>query len=439
MRLVFTGIVGIAITGIAFGQAWTSSYDAGLKAARQGKWEEARKDFKASKAIRADDADKPTMLPGPVTEQRKWRNGAAYSPNFLAAYAEYRTAKSATGDSATGHFQTAAAELEGLVSRKQVSKEAVFVLYSIYSMTNATEKKKALAAKISTPNWKVDNEIMTPEELSAMNTGGVSPSGNGGIIAVVDAAHLNNTNTTNPASPGTIVPSLPNKFALIISNADNKLPGLQLTHAIDDAAVMKETLSTSAGYDTANIQVVTNATAANILAAAKALAAKMPAESTLFFFYTGAGANIDGRDWLAGVNTEIATDTSSMVKKWDVLQPFVQKGISIFAFYQAPRPLVGGAAFGQEEPKSGRISQMQSTMAGESVYSIFKGGKTVGVFADAVSDVITELHSNSIPISDFGWAVFYKIRRGSNGESGGGSKQTPTLPVLQFLSSSSRF
>ena len=128
-----------------------------------------------------------------------------------------------------------------------------------------------------------------------------------------------------------------------------------------------------------------------------------------------------------------------MVKKWDVLQPFVQKGISIFAFYQSPRPLIGGAAFGQEEPKSGRISQMQSTMVGESVYSIFKGGKTVGVFADAVSDVITELHSNSIPISDFGWAVFYKIRRGSSGESGGGSKQTPTLPVLQFLSSNSRF
>ena len=439
MRLVFTGIVGIALTGIAFGQAWTSTYDAGLKAAKQGKWEEARKDFKASKAIRADDTDKATMLPGPVTEQRKWRNGAAYSPNFLAAYCEYRLAMGAAGDSANGHIRTASDELEGLINKKQVSKEAVSILYSIYSKTNAADKKKALAAKISTPNWKVDNEIMTPEELSAMNTGGGAASGNGGIIAVVDAAQLNNTNTTNPASPGSIVPSLPNKYALIISNGDNKLPGLQLTHAVDDAAVLKETLSNSAGYDSANIQVVSNSTAANILAAAKALAAKMPAESTLFFFYTGAGANIDGRDWLAGVNTEIATDTSSMVKKWDVLLPFVQKGISIFAFYQSPRPLVGGAAFGQEEPKSGRISQMQSTMTGESVYSIFKGGKTVGVFADAVCDVITELHSNAIPISEFGWAVFYKIRRGSGGESGGGSKQTPTLPVLQFLSSNSRF
>jgi hypothetical protein len=243
----------------------------------------------------------------------------------------------------------------------------------------------------------------------------------------------------NPSTPGTLVPVIATKYALIISNGDNKLPGMQLPHAVDDANVLKDTLSVSAGYDPANIEVVTNVSATKILAAAKSLATRMPAEGTLFLFYTGAGANIDGRDWLAGINTEIGTDTSSMVKKSEILQQFIAKGVSVFAFYQVPRPLVGGASFGEEEPKSGRLSQMQSTMPGDSVYSLYKSGKTIGVFAEAVSEVLIELHSNSVPIGDFGWAVFYKIRRGSLGESGGGSKQTPTLPVLQYLSSSSRF
>ena len=437
MRRVITGIVGLAIAGMAFGQAWTSSYDAGLKAARAGSWTEARKAFKQAKAARSEDTDKATTLPGPVTERRVWRNGVPYSPNFLAAYAEYRVGLGKQGDGANGHFRTAAEELESLVNKKQVSREAVYVLFSIYSKLNANDKKVALSAKISEPTFKVDNAVMTPEELSAVNSA-VGASTNSGISGVVDASKVTN-GTYNPSTPGTLVPTIATKFALIISNGDNKLPGLQLTHAVDDSAVLKETLSTSAGYDAANIEVVTNATAAKILAASKALASRMPAESTLFFFYTGAGANIDGRDWIAGVNTEIATDTSSMVKKSDVFQPFHAKGVSVFAFYQVPRFFTDGKAFGEEEPRSGIISQMQSTMVGSSIYSLYKRGKVVGVFADAVAEVITDLHSNSIPISDFGWAVFYKMRRGSSGESGGGSKQTPTLPTLQFMTSSSRF
>ena len=438
MRRLFTGIVCFAIAGTAFGQSWTSSYDAGLKAAKAGNWSAARKAFLQARAARPDDAEKPTMLPGPVTEQRKWRAGAAYSPNFLAAYAEYRLGMSSKAEEASNHFKIASDELESLINKKQVSKEAVFVLYTIYGKTNMAEKKSALASKISTPNWKVDNEIVAPEELSAMNTGVTTANGNGGIVGVVDAGKMA-TNPLNPSTPGTMVPTIATKYALIISNGDNRLPGLQMPHAVDDATILKESLSASAGYDPANIEIVTNATAAKIMSAAKDLATRMPADGTLFFFYTGAGANIDGRDWLAGVNTEIATDTSSMVKKADVFLPFTQKGVSIFAFYQVPRQLMGGKAFGEEEPKSGRIAQMQSTMPGDSVYSLFRRGKTVGVFADAVSDVLTELHSNSIPISDFGWAVFYKIRRGSLGESGGGSKQTPTLPVLQYMSSNTRF
>ena len=437
MRSVFTGIVGLALAGTAFGQSWASSYDAGLKAAKAGKWEEARKAFLKVKSMRPEDSEKATMLPGPVTSQRKWRNGSPFSPNFLAAYSEYRVGLSTTGDSMKSHLMTAADELDALVNRKQVSREAVFILNSIYTKTNANDRKKALAAKISEPNFKVDNEPMTPEELSSMGTGVTTANGNGSIVGVVDASQLTKI-TTNPAIPGSLVPTVATKYALIISNGDNKLPGQQLTHAVDDASMLKETLSNSAGYESANIEVVTNATAAKILDASKALAARMPGDAVLFFFYTGAATNIDGRDWLAGVNTEIATDTSSMVKKSDVFQPFNLKGTSIFAFYQVPRPVIGAHTFGEEEPK-GRISQMQSTMSGEPIYSLFKSGKTVGVFAGAVSDVMIELHSNAIPISEFGWAVFYKMRGGGSGDSGGSSKQTPTLPVVQYILSSVRF
>ncbi len=436
MRRLITGIVGLAITSIALGQSWTGAYDAGLKAAKGNKWEAARKAFLQAKAYRQEDTDKPTMLPGPVTEQRKWRNGSPYSPNFLAAYSSYRIGMEAKGDEATSSLNTAADELETLINKKQVSREAVFYLNAIYGRLNQPNKKSALAAKLSDPTWKVDDEIIAPEDLSAMNVGITSVT-NSGIVSTVDASKLGSPMNTGIA--GGPVPVVSTKYALIISNGDNKLPGQTLSHAVEDANMLKDTLTTTAGYNVDNIVIVTNANAAKMAAAAKDLATKMPAEATLFFFYTGAGANVDGRDWFASPATEIATDTSSMLRKTELFAPFTTKGISVFAFYQVPRPAIGGHYFGEEELKSGRVSQMQSTMTDGAVYSIFRGGKTVGVFADAISQVLTDLHSNAVPIGDFGWAVFRKIRQGGVGESGGGSRQTPTLPVLQFLSANSRF
>ncbi len=438
MRRVITGIVGLALAGFACSQSWTGTYEAGLKAAKSGKWADARKSFQQAKAYRTDDTDKPTMLPGPVTEQRKWRNGSPYSPNFLAAYSEYRLGLEAKPDNASDFFKTAADEFEALISKKQVSRETVFYLNSIYSKLNQADKKQALASRISEPTWKVDTDVLPPEDVSAIESGVSSTGNNGGIVGVVDAGKLAGNTTGTAANAGPVL-TISTKYALIIGNSDNKLPGQQIPSAVDDATLMKDTLATNAGYDPANIVVVNNVSAAAVLAAAKDLASKMPAEGTLFFFYTGAAANVDGRDWFAGVNTEIATDTSSMVRKSEVFLPFIQKGISIFAFYQVARPSVGGKFFGDEEPRAGRLAQMQSTMTGESIYSIYRNGKTVGAFADALSQVLIDLHSNAVPIGDFGWAVFYKIRQGNVGESGGGSKQTPTLPVLQFLSSSSRF
>jgi hypothetical protein len=173
--------------------------------------------------------------------------------------------------------------------------------------------------------------------------------------------------------------------------------------------------------------------------AAKKLAAKMPQDSTLFLFYTGAATQIDGTDWIAGVDTELLTDTSSMVKKLTIYEPFIEKGIKIFAFYQVSRMKVSGKAFGAQEPKSGAVSQMQSTIEGEEIFTITKQGKQRGIFADGMIQAFEDLCSNSLPITDFGWQIFYKMKRGGTATTGGSSRQTPTLPVLLQMGPDTRF
>lgn len=437
MRFFTTGILGLALIATAMGQSWTSAYDAGLKAAKSGDWATARKEFQKARANRPDDVSGPTNLPGPVTDARKWRGGSPYSPNFLSAYASFKLGTASKADT-SGNLKTAQDEFEGLLKKKQVSKETLYYLSALYSKANQTDKLQDLSKMVAKANWKVDAEVLAPEELSAMAQS-LTPTGNSqGVVAVVDASNMSGVVPKLPTTVGP-VPVNAKKYALIVANGDNKLAGFQISHAANDAKLLKDAITANAGYDVANVQVVQNGTAAQIKAAAAALAAKMPAESTLMFFFTGAGANIDNRDWLAGVDTQLATDTSSMVAKTEVYKPFVEKGIAVFSFYQVPRTAIGGRFFGSEEPKAGRVSQMQSTTPGETIYSIFKDGSNVGIFASAMSDVFGELHSNAIPITEFGWQVFYKIRRGQTGSSGGGSRQTPTLPVLQLLASDSRF
>ncbi len=438
MRSFTTGFLGLALIAAAMGQTWTSAYDAGLKAARAGDWATARKEFQKARANRPDDVSGPTNLPGPVTDARKWRNGAPYSPNFLSAYASYKLGQTAKGDAGSAFFKTAQDEFESLIKKKQVSKETLFFLSGMYSRSNQADKLQALTKQSDKANWKVDSELLAPEEVTAMSQS-MTPTGNSqGVVAVVDAANMAGIVPSVPMRAGPVAVN-PKKFALIIANGENKLGGFQVSHAANDANLLKASITTNAGYDAANVEVLSNATAAQIKAAAASLAAKMPAESTLMFFFTGAGANIDKRDWLAGVDTQLATDTSTMVSKTDLYRPFAEKGISIFAFYQVSRLSIGGKFFGSEEAPAGRVSQMQATAPGDKIYSIFKDGSNVGIFASAMSDVFAELHSNAIPITEFGWQVFYKIRRGQTGSSGGGSRQTPTLPVLQLLASDSRF
>jgi hypothetical protein len=436
-RICISGILGLALASTGFAQAWATAYDTGLKAAKAGNWAEARKAFQQAKSNRPEDVAGATMLPGPVTEQRKWRGGAPYSPNFLSAYCLYREGLGVKDRQDS--LKKAAEEFESLVAKKQAGRETVYFLGVTYGKLGANDKRQALSSKELNGGWKVDTEAVSPEELAQIGSAASSSSSGPGIVQVVDAGQLGGVQQAPANTAAGIVPIASKKFALIIANGENKLGGFQLAHAAEDARLMRDSITASAGYDPANVEVVINATAEQIKKVATALASRMPQEGTLFLFFTGAGTNIEGKDYLAGVDTEIVTDTSTMLAKIDLYKPFVEKGTSVFSFYQVPRPVFNGRFFGSEEPRFGRVSQMQSTTPGESVYAVFKDGKTTGVFAAAMSQVFSELHSNAIPITEFGWQVFYKIRRGGTGDSGGGSRQTPTLPVLLLLASNARF
>src|SRR5690242_11262650 len=92
-------------------QPWMTAYDKGLHAARAADWVDARAAFLQAIAYRPEDTSSPTTLPGPVSDRRQWRDGAPYSPNFLAAYAEYRIgAGAAKPDDGRSALQTAASE-----------------------------------------------------------------------------------------------------------------------------------------------------------------------------------------------------------------------------------------------------------------------------------------------------------------------------------------
>lgn len=436
-------IVGlVALVATSLGQSWSTAYEAGLKAAKSGKWADAREAFQQASAIRSEDISAPTVLPGPPSQQRKWRNGAAYSPNFLAAYAEYRLGLSTNDPSGQAEYlKTAAAEFETLVAKGQISGETVFFLGQIYAKTGNIAKRQELDQKLSTAKatWKVDTEVISPEENSAVaSIAGGTPTTpitttSGPIVNAGQPAVRGGAPVT-----GTVLPVM-SKFALVISQSTGKLADGQLSFASNDAKIVREALTTNAGYPDANIDVIENATAPQILASVKAISDRIPENGTLVIYYTGAGTNIGGKDYLAGVDAEILTDTSALVSKSEIYKPFIAKGVRIFAFYQVARPVNGGRYFGQEIPAVGIISQMQATIPGGGILPTFRNGKQVGAFTLAISDALTDLRTNQLPIMEFGWQVFYKIRRGQTGVTGGASEQTPTLPVLSNMADDAKF
>lgn len=456
MRLALTLITVAAVT-VSFGQAWKSDYERGLTAGRSGDWTAARVAFQSAVTTRPNDSSEPTPLPGPITERRLWRNGAPYSPNFLAAYSAYQSAL--TSPDATGRtdlLKLVATELETLLSRNMAGSTAYFLLADTYSRIGESGKRSAMAQKGYNRKWKEDAEIVAPEVTAAVEAnsnvsnngvGAVNPntaSGNGTGTAPVDArAFSNNILPANvTVSPAPILggtPTISNKFAIVIGNAEGRFPGAKIEFANEDALRLKEELQNYAGYPPENIEVAINATAQGIRAAVKSLAARIPARSTVLLYFTGAGVNVNGQDYLAGVDAESVTDLKNMVPKAEIFTTLVDKEATIFSFFQANRPMVNGRYFGSSYPVIGQIAQTQATQPDGTVSYAIRDGRKIGLYTDAFCAVLREFKSNQIPVNEFAWQVFYRLRRGDNGTVSGSSAQVPTLPVLNQLGANARF
>lgn len=443
------GLLAVGLVGTSHAQAWRGAYENGLKALKAGTYTEARALFKQAVAYRPEDYSGPTILPGPASERRTWRDGAPYSPNFLAAYAAFKEAMMPSNDARKAEMLVPAmSELEALVAKKQFSFETFYFLNNIYVTTNSTEKRLKLEETYTQlgdkANWKVDVDGLTPEEVATINQSYRNQSPEQGPDQVPTTTPANTTNTSGNSvgmAPvaGRVQP-VATKYALIIGNSTGQLGDLVVPFSADDAQVMRDALVTHGGYPEQNVDLVLNATADQMMSSAKALADRIQGENvSVFIYFSGAGANLGGRDFLAGVDTAMATDTSTMLAKTDLYRQFVSKGATVFAFFQSNRPIVEGRYFGMEIPLVGAISQTQATLPGKSVVSLVRNGKEVGTFTSSISLVLADLRSNRVPIMEFGWQVFYKMRRGTTGQEGGSGTQTPTLPVLTNMSSDARF
>lgn len=449
---VIVGLMALAVS-MASSQGWMSAYEAGLTAAKGGKWAEARVAFKQAAAYRTDDVSGETTLPGSITERRKWRNGAPYSPNFLAAYAGFKHALGISGDEKTSMMGEVTSEFEGLLAKNQHSAATFYFLNQIFIMSGNTEKRLQLQEKYqsvaSKLTWRIDGDGMLPEDVAAVaqTYPGTSPSTTSSSNPTTTTQAGTSTTVTTPTGTGTqpvappagMVSPLPEKYALIIGNAMSGIDGAGLAFASDDAQRVREALVTHAGYLDSNIDLILNATAEQIRTSVKALADRIPEEATVFIYFTGVGANLDGKDFLAGVDASSLTDSNAMVAKAEVYAALMRKGAKIYAFFQANRQVQTGRYFGMEVPMVGRIAQVQATLPGAGVASYMRNGKEVGLFTDSLVGTFAELRTNRIPIQEFGWQVFYRMRRGGTGQFGGGSNQTPTLPVLINMSSDSKF
>lgn len=269
------------------------------------------------------------------------------------------------------------------------------------------------------------------QETGTQNQAG-SQAGPAGTVTDLKAQDLPNVQTSRPGE----VAAVPTKFALLIGNAESAIPDARQPFALTDAQAVREGLVKNAGYAQENVELLSNATREQIQTAAETLAARMPEGATLFLFFSGVGSHIGGRDFLAGSDTANAFETSTMLPKTDLVRLFTAKGARVFSFYQVARPRVESASFGSEPPAGGSVAQMMGTLDGKQLTSVFEGGVERGLFSLGITKTLEMFRTNSVPIGEFGWQVFYAMRGGRNGL---GSLQTPTLPVLTLLEQDSRF
>lgn len=419
----------LATTAVASAQAWSDSYNEALRHVREQKWSEARASFQAAIASRAEDRSEPSQMPGPITQNNLWRKGLPYSANFGAAYCGFKHAISLTDDAARqALMRQVADEFQVLVTKGQHASETYYFLSQALANLRDVAKQQELQAQFKARegkfDWKIDPEILTPEDKTAVASLAGTSSG-----TTVNAGSTNNT-----LNPSVGPAQTTDKFALLVGNSESRIESLKVPFAAQDIQYLRENLIQNAGYMDANISMVANASLAQLKKEVEALAERATPDSTIFIYFSGVGANLGGKDFLGCIDTTSATDSANMMAKMDLYSPFIKKGCKIFAFYQVNRPVVEGLFFGKEAPRFGSLSEMQSTLPGESVTSMVRDGKTIGLFTYAMSSILAEIRSNRVPVMEFGWQVFSRMRGSSAvGTSGGSSVQVPTLPVIQNM------
>ncbi len=168
LRLITIGAVFVAV-GIADAQSWSTAYDEGLKAGKAQHWAEARQAFLQAAAIRPEDASAPTILPGPIGARPTWRDGAPYSPNFLAAFAAFKSLDS-LGDTRAQNalLSNIAEELQVLIDKGQACMPTLAYLNAAYERLGMDRKAHLLSARVRKFDWRVDTEVVDPDELRRM-------------------------------------------------------------------------------------------------------------------------------------------------------------------------------------------------------------------------------------------------------------------------------
>src|SRR5687768_416363 len=146
----------LSLVATSFAQSWRTAYENGIRFSRDARWAEAREAYKSATSFRPDDQSGPTSLPGPVTEQRLWRDGAPYSPNFLAAYSAYKQALGTTSsEEQVALWRAAASEFEAILAKKQHSKETYFFLNETYTKLNDPAGRQRMQAAFQSSGGKM--------------------------------------------------------------------------------------------------------------------------------------------------------------------------------------------------------------------------------------------------------------------------------------------
>lgn len=411
----------------ATAQKWAHAYQEGLEAAKRSDWAKARERFLDAIADRPQDSASPSTVGSSVLDRQPWRNGSPYSPNFAAAYCSFKlAATSPDGPVRKQHLETAISGFNTLINGGQESIESLLFLAAAYAAANDTSTSSKVQERLNkvdpAKSFKVDREVLEFADLRVLQ-GTAAPGEEGTGIGRIN-------DILNPA-PGDmvgVVPVLDYKFALIVGN--NTASGGSFGAA--DANLIRSALMRHGGYAESNIVVLTGATSDQIAAAADQLSSRMPENGTILIFYSGnVHTDENGRDYLVG------TEGGKGILKTELFQRFVSKAASVFSFFQVDRPVGNsGVYFGRDVPAVGKIAQCIGTAPGERTQSAAIGGETHGVYAAAFAEVLGEVRNNRIPILDFAWELFYKVRSGA---SQAGGLQTPTLPVLASLDGAARF